>query len=199
MVSPLRSGASAPSPYRNASVSQEERDAESGGNVDRLQRYGASYIPFIGGAWGVKYGIQELKSGLPLEKPNGIIDVGLGSANFVGGVSSIPGYGNMVLHALGPVAAIAGPIAAGAGVLAAAIDGGRDIYNAHKTGNSQDRTVGIVKIASGAVSAFGAATLNPIIMAAGTAVYMGAAAYQNREAIGKVAHSVGAKLAHALS
>jgi hypothetical protein len=158
--------------------------------ANHLERYSGTMVPVVGGLIQAAYGVKEIKSGDPLRKRNGDIDLTLGSANFASTCTNIPLYASKLMAVPHALTAIAGPVSAVASVVSSVVDGGRDIYNGFKLHQTEPKVEGSAKILAGGVMAFGAATINIPVMIAGTIMYGAVGAIQNRGALIKVARHV---------
>jgi hypothetical protein len=165
-------------------------------DVGRLRRY-LTFVPLVGPGVQAYHGVREVKNH---DKRNGYIDIGLGALNFTGDVSATPIYFSFVRSLFPhPIMLTLGVVAGASHVLNAAVDGGRDIYNARqavKAGQVDRRAYhgeigyGAAKIAAGGVVAAGAVTLHPGIMLSASFIYGIAAGIQNRHRIATLGKKV---------
>lgn len=165
---PLRPSGAAAAGEEGAAV------AETAGAASKLGtalRVGGGVVGVAGGGLQVLHGADELAHGQVVD---GGADVTAGTANVVAGGAMLAG---------------ATTLAAGAGGVGAVIDGGRDLIQGIRSGDTERTAVGGVKTAAGAMMIAGAATGNPVLAVGGALVYGGAVVYQNREAIGQAISS----------
>jgi hypothetical protein len=113
-----------------------------------------------------------------------------------GGAATVSGGAGVVAAAAGAsrfaglsgAAAVAGTAAKVSGVaggVAGVAEGGLQIYHGVKEGDYAKAGRGALKAGAGGLMIAGVATANPILLAAGGALYAGTALWENREAIGK--------------
>lgn len=151
-------------------------EAGAASKLGTAMRVGGGTLGLVGGGLQTAHGVNELRDGKIVD---GTADVTSGSANMVAGGALLAG---------------AGGLAAGAGGVGALVDGGRDVIQGIRNGNTEQTVVGGVKSGAGAMMMAGAMTGNPLLVAGGAVVYGGAVIYQNREAIGKFASATADKV-----
>jgi hypothetical protein len=149
-------------------------------------KVGFGALGLVGGAVQTHRGMLQIERGQYVE--GGLTCTG-GVATMTGGAASIAagsGAGGVAMRCLGP----------GAFGVAAVADGVGNIYNGIKAGDGEQVAVGGLKTAAGGLLIAGACTMNPVLVASGAAVYLGAWTYENRDAIANFAVKTGDAIAN---
>lgn len=129
----------------------------------------AGGVSVVSGGLQTVHGFQEMDQGRVVE---GAADVVGGGAGMAAGVSLVAGVAGSAVPILGGVSMVA--------------DGIKDTYVGVRDSNQEKATVGAVKTLGGGLMIAGAATLDPVMAAAGAILYSGAVVYDNREEIARV-------------
>ncbi len=149
-------------------------------------KVGFGALGLVGGAIQTHRGMSQIEQGQYIE--GGLTCTG-GVATMTGGAASIAtgfGAGGVAMRCLGP----------GAFGVAAVADGVGNIYTGIKAGDGEQVAVGGVKTVAGGLLIAGACTMNPVLIASGAAVYLGAWTYENRDAIANFAVKTGDAIAN---
>jgi hypothetical protein len=143
---------------------------------------------------GVVQGINQIANGHIVQ--GGANVVGNGSSVGAGAATTATGF-NLVGDA-GTVSAL-GTAAGGLGGVSAVADGGLNVYQGVSSGNAGQVATGGVSTVAGGLMIGGAATGDPIMVAAGGALYGGNTIWQNRQAIGSAVSSGATAVANVAS